>query len=138
MRIMVQKFLIAALFLLVAEHLTAEPVLAQSVSGVRGITGGVGALFNLTGPANMYVDTAGIQGYIYTPGANFESYSYRVPGGQAWSGAQMTLGPQLSVGLIAGSNQGGSPVVFPPLPRQLTPAPPIQSTLLNDNPDEIP
>nr|MBI3614877.1 hypothetical protein [Nitrospirota bacterium] len=138
MRTTVQKILIVALFLLAAEHLTAEPVLAQSVSGVRGITGGVGALFNLTGPANMYVDTAGIQGYIYTPGANFESYSYRVPGGQAWSGAQMTLGPQLSVGLIAGSNQGGSPVVFPPLPRQLTHAPPIQSTLLNDNPDEIP
>lgn len=138
MRTTVKKLLILALFLLAAEHLAVEPVLAQSVSGVRGITGGVGALFNLTGPANLYVDTAGIQGYIYTPGANFESYSYRMPGGQAWSGAQMTLGPQLSIGLIAGSNQGGSPVVFPPLPRQLTPAPLIQSTLLNDNPDEIP
>lgn len=135
---MARNLLVLALCLLAAEQLTVEPVLAQSVSGVRGMTGGVGALFNLTGPANLYVDTAGIQGYIYTPGANFESYSYRVPGGQAWSGAQMTLGPQLSVGLIAGSNQSGSPVVFPPLPRQLTHAPPIQSTLLNDNPDEIP
>lgn len=138
MRTTVGKLLVLALFLVAVEHVTAEPVAAQTVSGVRGITGGVGALFNLTGPANLYVDTAGIQGYIYTPGVNFESYSYRVPSGQAWSGAQMTLGPQLSVGLIAGANQSGSPVVFPPVPRQLTPAPPIQSTLLNDNPNEIP
>lgn len=138
MRTGVRTILAVTILLLAMGILPAESARAQTVSGVRGITGGVGALFNLAGPANLYVDTAGIQGYIYTPGANFESYSYRVPSGQAWSGAQMTLGPQLSVGLIAGANQSGSPVVFPPVPRQLMPAPPIQSTLLNDNLDEIP
>jgi hypothetical protein len=134
----VRTILLPAILLLALALLPAESAWAQTVSGVRGITGGSGALFNLTGPANLYVDTAGIQGYIYTPGANFESFNYRIPGGQAWSGAQMTLGPQLTIGLIAGANQSGSPVVFPQIPRQPTPAPPIQSTLLDDNPDEIP
>lgn len=138
MRARARIILVLAILLPARWILPAESAWAQTVSGVRGITGGVGALFNLVGPANLYVDTAGIQGYIYTPGANFESYNYRIPGGQAWSGAQMTLGPQLSVGLIAGANQGASPVVFPTVPRQLTPVPPIQSTLLNDNPDDIP
>lgn len=132
----VRRILVLAVLLLAMEVLPAEPGWAQTVSGVRGITGGVGALFNLVGPANLYVDTAGIQGYVYTPGVNFESYNYRIPGGQAWSGAQMTLGPQLSVGLIAGANQAGSPVVFPPVPRQTTLPPRIQSTFLD--PEDIP
>lgn len=46
----------------------------------------------------------------------------------------MTLGPQLSVGLIQGANQAGSPVVFPPVPRDVGPLPLIQSGLLDDIP----
>jgi hypothetical protein len=113
----------------------AEVVWAQSVSGVRSFDGGVGPLFNLVGPGNLYLDSQGTQGYLYTPGQNFQSYSFRNPTtGQAWSGAVMTLGPQLSIGLIQGANQVGSPVVLPGPPRQTAPLPPIQSTLL----DEIP
>jgi hypothetical protein len=51
---------------------------------------------------------------------NFESYSFRNPTtGQAWSGAVMTLGPQLSVGVIQGVNQVGSPLVLVPPPPTL-------------------
>lgn len=108
---------------------------AQSVSGVRSFDGGVGPLFNLVGPGNLYLDSQGTQGYLYTPGQNFQSYSFRNPTtGQAWSGAVMTLGPQLSIGLIQGANQVGSPVVLPGPPRQTSPLPSVQSTLL----DEIP
>ena len=46
----------------------------------------------------------------------------------------MTLGPQLSIGLIQGANQSGSPLVFPPIPRDVPPLPPIQSTILDDIP----
>ncbi|MDR4472620.1 MAG: hypothetical protein MRJ92_08220 [Nitrospira sp.] len=109
--------------------------LAQSVSGVRGFNGGVAPLFGLVGPGNLYIDNQGTQGFLYTPGNNFESYNFRNPTtGQAWSGAMMTLGPQLSVGLIQGANQAGSPVVFPPVPRDVGPLPPIQSGLLDDIP----
>lgn len=111
------------------------PASAQSVSGVRGSNGGVAPLFNLVGPGSLYVDNQGTEGYIYTPGNNFESYMFRSPAtGQAWSGAIMTLGPQLSVGLIQGANQAGSPVVFPPVPRDVGPLPLIQSGLLDDIP----
>ncbi|MBA5876168.1 MAG: hypothetical protein GDA66_16710 [Nitrospira sp. CR1.2] len=111
------------------------PASAQSVSGVRGFNGGVAPLFNLVGPGSLYVDNQGTEGYIYTPGNNFESYMFRSPAtGQAWSGAIMTLGPQLSVGLIQGANQAGSPVVFPPVPRDVGPLPLIQSGLLDDIP----
>ncbi len=113
----------------------ASPVAAQSVSGVRGFNGGVAPLFNLAGPGNLYVDTQGTQGFIYNFGNNFESYNFRNPTtGQAWSGAMMTLGPQLSVGLIQGANQVGAPVVFPPVPRDVGPVPLIQSGLLDDIP----
>jgi hypothetical protein len=62
------------------------------VSGVRGFGGGVAPLFNLVGPGNLYLDNQGTQGYMYTPGNNFQSYSYRNPmSSQAWSGAIMTL-----------------------------------------------
>ncbi|MCS6292104.1 MAG: hypothetical protein H8J66_03445 [Nitrospira sp.] len=109
--------------------------LAQSVSGVRSFDGGVGPLFNLTGPANLYLDGQGTQGYLYTPGGNMQTYSFRNPTtGQAWSGAVMTFGPQLSIGLIQGANQGGSPLVLPGPPRQTGPLPSVTSTLL----DEIP
>ena len=97
---------------------SAASAAAQSVSGVRGLNGGVAPLFGLVGPGTLYIDNQGTQGFIYTPGNNFESYSFRNPTtGQAWSGAMMTLGPQLSVGLIQGANQVGAPVVFPPVPR---------------------
>ena len=111
---------------------TAE---AQNVSGVRSFDGGVAPLFGLVGPGNLYLDNEGTQGYLYTPGQNFQSYSFRNPTtGQAWSGAVMTLGPQLSIGLIQGANQIGSPVVLPGPPRQTPPLPPIESSLF----DEIP
>ena len=111
------------------------PVLAQTVSGVRSFDGGVGPLFNLTGPGNLYLDGQGTQGYLYQPGGNMQTYSFRNPTtGQAWSGAVMTFGPQLSIGLIQGANQGGSPLVLPGPPRQTGPLPSVTSTLL----DEIP
>jgi len=81
-------------FLLIA--IVAWPILAsaQSVSGVRAFGGGVGPLFGLVGPGNLYLDNQGTQGYMYTPGNNFESYSFGNPTtGQYWSGAVMTLGP---------------------------------------------
>jgi len=108
---------------------------AQSVSGVRAFGGGVAPLFNLVGPGNLYLDTQGTQGYVYNFGNNFESFNFRNPAtGQAWNGAMMTLGPQLSIGLIQGANQAGTPLVLPPIPRDVPPLPPIQSTIL----DEIP
>lgn len=115
--------------------MSVSPAGAQSISSVRGLGGGVAPLFNLAGPGNLYVDSQGTQGYIYNFGNNFESFNFRNPStGQAWSGAMMTLGPQLSVGLIQGANQVGSPVVFPPVPRVAGPLPPIQSSILDDIP----
>ncbi|WP_080884964.1 hypothetical protein [Nitrospira japonica] len=111
------------------------PAWAQTVSGVRGFDGGVAPLFSLVGPGSLYIDNQGTQGYMYNPGNNFQSFSFRNPTtGQAWSGAVMTLGPQLSIGLIQGANQVGSPIVLPSPPRGTAPLPPIESTLL----DEIP
>ncbi|MFO0767882.1 MAG: hypothetical protein U0231_14085 [Nitrospiraceae bacterium] len=57
----------------------AERAESQSVSGVRGIRGGVALLFNLVGPGNLYVDNQGTQGFIYNFGNNFESYNFRNP-----------------------------------------------------------
>jgi hypothetical protein len=131
---MKSTILSAALVVLAVLAMPWDEAAAQTVSGVRGINGGVGALFNLTGQGNLYVDTQGTHGYMYTYGSNFESYNFRVPGGQQWSGAVMTLGPQLTVGLIAGANQGAGPVVFPPVPRQVTLPPSVQSSLLDDIP----
>ena len=125
----------AGLILLGASLTDSDTVWAQSVSGVRSFDGGVAPLFGLVGPGNLYLDNQGTQGYLYTPGQNFESYSFRNPTtGQAWSGAVMTLGPQLSIGLIQGANQVGSPVVLPGPPRQPPPLPSIQSTILDDIP----
>jgi len=106
-------------FFLIA--MVAWPILAsaQSVSGVRAFGGGVGPLFGLVGPGNLYLDNQGTQGYMYTPGNNFESYSFGNPTtGQYWSGAVMTLGPQLSVSIIQGSNQTGTGLVLVPPPRE--------------------
>jgi hypothetical protein len=110
-------------------------VWGQSISSVRAFNGGVAPLFSLSGPGNLYIDNQGTQGYMYAPGNNFESYSFRNPTtGQAWSGALTTLGPQLSIGLIQGANQSGSGLVLPGPPRQTAPLPSIQSTILDDIP----
>lgn len=110
---------------------------AQSLSGtssVRSFDGGVAPLSKLPG-GSLYIDNQGTQGFLYTPGQNFESYNFRNPTtGQAWNGAVMTFGPQLSIGLIQGANQVGSATVLPGPPRQPAPLPPIESTIL----DEIP
>ena len=114
-----------------------EPVWAQSTSGassIRSFDGSVAPLFRLGG-GSYYTDSQGTQGFLYTPGQNFESYNFRNPTtGQAWSGGVMTFGPQLSIGLIQGGNQVGTPTVLPGPPRQTVPLPPIESGLL----DEIP
>jgi hypothetical protein len=124
--------IIAAVLMLYA---MATPASAQSVSGIRGFDGGVAPLFSLVGPGSLYIDNQGTQGFLINPGNNFQSYSFRNPTtGQAWSGAVMTLGPQLSIGLIQGANQSGSPVVLPSPPRQPPPLVDIQSTLLDDIP----
>lgn len=108
---------------------------AQTVSGVRSFDGGVAPLFRFGGGGNLYIDGQGTQGYLYTPGQNFESFSFRNPTtGQAWSGAVMTLGPRLSIGLIQGVNQTGTPIVLTGPSRQTAPLPPIQSTILDDIP----
>ena len=138
-RIMMQRMLTGALVtgaLTVGGMLVESgPALAQSVSGVRSFDGGVGPLFSLTGPGSLYLDGQGTQGYLYQPGGNMQTYSFRNPTtGQAWSGAVMTFGPQLSIGLIQGANQSGSPLVLPGPPRQTGPLPSVTSTLL----DEIP
>jgi hypothetical protein len=123
------------LLLLAGTMLSLDRAWGQSVSGVRSFDGGVGPLFNLVGPGNLYLDNQGTQGYLYTPGSNFESFSFRNPTtGQAWSGAVTTLGPQLSIGLIQGANQPGTPVVLPGPPRQTLPLPPIESGILEDIP----
>ena len=110
-------------------------VWGQTTSSVRSFDGGVAPLFNLPGIGNLYLDNQGTQGFLYAPGNNFESYSFRNPTtGQAWSGAVTTFGPQLSIGLIQGANQVGSPIVLPGPPRQTAPLPSIQSTILDDIP----
>lgn len=110
-------------------------VWGQSISSVRSFDGGVTPLFTLPGPGSLYIDSQGTQGFLYTPGNNFESFSFRNPTtGQAWSGAVTTLGPQLSIGLIQGANQSGSPLVLPGPPRQTAPLPSIQSNILDDIP----
>ncbi|MBK5280742.1 MAG: hypothetical protein JJE16_01490 [Nitrospiraceae bacterium] len=107
----------------------------QSISSVRSFDGGVAPLFKLPGPGSLYLDNQGTQGFLYNPGNNFQSFSFRNPTtGQAWSGAVTTLGPQLSIGLIQGANQSGSALVLPGPPRQTAPLPSIQSTILDDIP----
>ena len=85
----------------------------STISSVRSFDGGVTPLFRLPGLGSLYIDNQGTQGFLYNPGNNFESFSFRNPTtGQAWSGAVTTLGPQLSIGLIQGANQVGSPPSF--------------------------
>jgi len=126
--------------LAVAALYAGAPALAQNApavsgaSSVRSFAGGVAPLFNLGG-GSLYIDNQGTQGFIYTPGRNFESFNFRNPTtGQAWSGAVMTFGPQLSIGLIQGANQLASPIVLPGPPPQTSPLPPIESGLLDEFP----
>lgn len=107
----------------------------QSISSVRSFDGGVAPLFRSPGLGSLYIDNQGTQGFLYNPGNNSQSFSFRNPTtGQAWSGAVTTLGPQLSIGLIQGANQVGSATVLPGPPRQTAPLPSIQSTILDDIP----
>jgi hypothetical protein len=107
----------------------------STTSSVRSFDGGVAPLFKMPGIGSLYADNQGTQGFLYNPGNNFQSFSFRNPAtGQAWSGAVTTFGPQLSIGLIQGGNQVGSPTVLPGPPRQTAPLPPIQSTILDDIP----
>ncbi|MGE3976472.1 MAG: hypothetical protein AB7F94_02690 [Nitrospira sp.] len=120
-----------------AVFFSGTSVMAQSVPGassVRSFAGGVAPLFTFPG-GSLYIDNQGTQGFLYTPGRNFESYNFRNPTtGQAWSGAVMTFGPQLTIGLIQGANQVGNSTVLPGPPPQTSPLPPIESDIL----DEIP
>lgn len=107
---------------------------AQGVSGVRAFGGGVAPLVRFPG-GSLYIDNQGTQGFLYTPGPNFQVYSFHNPTtGQVWSGAVGTMGPQLSIGLIQGANQTGTPLILPGPPRQTAPLLPIQSTLLEGLP----
>ena len=125
----------ALVLLLFALPLLTSQAWGQSISSVRSFDGGVTPLFRGPGLGSLYIDKQGTQGFLYNPGNNFESYSFRNPTtGQAWSGAVTTLGPQLSIGLIQGANQSGSPLVLPGPPRQTAPLPRIQSTILDDIP----
>ena len=112
------------------------------MSGVWAFGGGVAPLARMPG-GNLYIENQGTQGFMYTPGQTIESYSFRIPTtGQAWSGAVGTLGPQLSIGLIQGANQTGTPLVLPGAPRQTSPPSEVQSPLIESSPrsllDEIP
>lgn len=110
---------------------------AQNLPGAssgRSLAGGVAQQFKFGG-GTLYIDNQGTQGFLYTPGQNFESYSFRNPTtGQAWSGAVMTFGPQLSIGLIQGANQTGTATVLPGPPRQTAPLPPIESGIFGEIP----
>ena len=122
------------LFLFSLPSLTSQ-AWGQSTSSVRSFDGGVAPLFKMPGIGSLYVDNQGTQGFLYNPGNNFQSFSFRNPTtGQAWSGAVTTFGPQLSIGLIQGANQTGSPTVLPGPPRQTAPLPSIESTILDDIP----
>jgi hypothetical protein len=125
----------ALMLFLSALPLLTSQALGQSISSVRSFDGGVTPLFRGPGLGSLYIDNQGTQGFLYNPGNNFQSYSFRNPTtGQAWSGAMTTLGPQLSIGLIQGANQTGSPLVLPGPPRKTAPLPSIQSTILDDIP----
>jgi len=118
------RSLVVAFAVLLISLAMTDPLWAQTVSGVRGMGGGVGALFSLVGPGSLYIDNQGTQGFLYSNGPFLESYNFRTMGGPAWSGGVMTFGPQLSIGLIQGVNQTGTPTVLVPPPRQLPPLPP--------------
>lgn len=138
------------LLLSVVMVLFHAPVWGQAVSGVRGVSGGVGALHNLTGStSSLYIDGQGTQGFLSNPagtGGAFESYIFKTPNGSTWIGGMTTLGPQLNPGLVAGGVQSSfslssgtfllssSPTIIPAPPRDLPPLLPIESSLLEEIP----
>ena len=127
--------LVALILLLFSLPSLTSQAWGQSTSSVRSFDGGVAPLFKMPGISSLYLDNQGTQGFLYNPGNNFQSFSFRNPTtGQAWSGAVTTFGPQLSIGLIQGANQTGSATVLPGPPRQTAPLPSIQSTILDDIP----
>ena len=104
-RVLLPALSILALLLFTLPSLNQQ-AWGQTISAVRSFDGGVAPLITLPGPGSLYLDNQGTQGFLYNPGNNFQSYSFRNPTtGQAWSGAVTTLGPQLSIGLIQGANQ---------------------------------
>lgn len=140
MRTLLPVLVLPIALAMLALLLSALPLLTsqawgQSISSIRSFDGGVAPLFRGPGIGSLYIDNQGTQGFLYNPGNNFQSFSFRNPTtGQAWSGAVTTLGPQLSIGLIQGANQTGTPLVLPGPPRQTAPLPPMQSTILDDIP----
>jgi len=122
----------------------------QTISGIRGVNGGVAALHSLPGPSSsLYIDNQGTQGFLSTPagtGGAFQSYIFKTPNGPTWMNGITTLGPQLNPGLIAGGVQSSfsassgtfvlssSPTIIPPPPRVPPPLPDIESTLLEQFP----
>jgi hypothetical protein len=137
--LLIMKMMRTAILLLTVMIGWPSALFAQSVSGVRAFSGGVAPLFGLVGPGNLYLDNQGTQGYMYTPGNNFESFNFRNPStGQFWTGAVMTLGPQLSIGIIQGANQTGSPVVLVPPPRDVSTALVTPFSLSQVNPLAVP
>ena len=125
MRIIIIRSALAVVFVLLLHAMVwADP----TVKGTKGFDGGVAPRFDLVGPGSLYLDSQGTQGYLYNRDT-FQTYSFRTPGGPAWSGALMTLGPNLTIGLIQGANQAGSGVRLPSAPRQTSPLPLIQSTI---------
>ena len=126
---------VLALLLFALPSLDSQAWGQSTITSVRSFDGGVAPLVKGPGPGSLYLDNQGTQGFLYNPGNNFQSFSFRNPTtGQAWSGAVTTFGPQLSIGLIQGANQTGSPTVLPGPPRQSAPLPAIQSTILDDIP----
>jgi hypothetical protein len=136
---MIKGMMLAGVLLLLV-HANAW---GQTVSGVRGVNGGVGALHSLPGPTgSLYIDGQATQGSLYAAGT-FQSSNFVTPNGPAWMGSMMTLGPRLTVGLVAGANQAffsagtgttqlvSSPTVIPPPPRELPPLPEIESSILD-------
>lgn len=123
MQAMLRGFVLTAVVVLMHSE-----VMAQGVSGVRGMDGGIAPFFELVGLGRYYIDNQGTQGWTYNRDF-FQSYSFNTPGGQSWSGALTTLGPNLTIGLIQGANQSGSGVRFPAAPRQTPALPLIQSTI---------
>lgn len=116
---------------------TVLRISGSSVSDVRAFGGGVAPLTRMPS-GSLYNDNQGTQGFPYTPGQNFETYSFRNPTtGQAWGGVVGTLGPQLSIGIIQGANQAGTPLVLPGPPRETSPLAPIQSGILDPGPASI-
>src|ERR1043165_1283152 len=92
---------VVVLFLFLFVLLSVDSrVWGQSISSVRSFDGGVTPLFTLPGPGSLYIDNQGTQGFLYNPGNNFQSFSFRNPTtGQAWRGVVPPPGRNFLLGL---------------------------------------